>query len=307
MTNGEHLTEFAGFKVASWEPGQPLGDPATTIHRLAVEYDEEATWVSKFRAFLELPGVEQQQGLVVGSWDAEAGMDGDPQEVVEALVGAHGQLPQLRALFLNDITSEENEISWIPNGDLSPVFAAYPALEHFGVRGGNDLSLGHVSLPALRTLVIQAGGLSTEVVREVMSAELPGLEHLELFLGTEDYGSTNTPEDLTPLLDGRLFPKLKYLGLKNSDHQDQIAQIVAQAPVLEHLETLDLSMGILTDEGAAALLTSPLVAQLKKLDVSFNWCSDEMVAKLEALPPEVDASDQQESEEDDWRYVSLGE
>lgn len=307
MTISEHLTEFAGFKVASWEPGQPLGDPATTIHRLAVEYDDEQTWTAKFRAFLELPGVEQQQGLVVGQWDAEAGTDGNPQEVVEALTGAHSRLPGLRVVFINDITYEENEVSWIPNGDLSPLLGAYPGLEHLGVRGGNDLSLGRLHLPELRTLVIQAGGLSREVVREVMSAELPSLEHLELFLGTENYGATSTAEDLSPVLDGQLFPRLKYLGLKNSDHQDQIAQIVAQAPVLNGLDTLDLSMGILTDEGAAALIGSPLVNQLKKLDVSFNWCSDEMVAKLEALPVEVDASDQQEAEDDDWRYVSLGE
>lgn len=307
MTISAHLTHFAGFKVTSWEPGQPLGDPATTIHRLAVEYDDETNWTAKFRAFLELPGVGETQGLVVGLWDTEAGMDGSPDEVIEALVTAHGSLPKLRTIFINDITYEENEVSWIPNGDVSPIFAAYPGLEHFGIRGGNNLSLGHLALPQLRSLEIQAGGLSAELVREVMSAELPKLERLELYLGTDNYGATNTPEDLAPLLDGKLFPSLKYLGLKNSDHQDQIAQILANAPVLEGLETLDLSMGILTDEGAAALIASPLVAKLKKLDVSFNWCSDEMVAKLEALPTEVDASDQQEADEDDWRYVSLGE
>ncbi|WP_424949859.1 STM4015 family protein [Deinococcus sp.] len=306
MTINAHLTEFAGFQVTLWEPGQPLGDPATIIHRLAVEFDDETNWTAKFRAFLELPGVAETQGLVVGMWDAEAGSEGDPGKVVEALVTAHAHLPKLRALFMNDITFEENEVSWIPNGDLSPIFASYPGLEHLGIRGGNGLSVGRLALPALKTLIIQAGGLSAEAVREVMSAELPQLEHLELYLGTDNYGATNTPEDLAPLLDGKLFSRLRYLGLKNSDHQDQIAQIVANAPVLDGLETLDLSMGILTDEGAAALIASPKVAKLRKLDVSFHWCSDEMMAKLEALPIEVDASDQQEFE-DDWRYVSLGE
>jgi len=308
MTINQHLSEFAGLEVTSWEPGQSLSNPASTVPRVAVEYDDAQSWTSKFRVLLELPGVADLQGLVVGMSDTEAGTDGNPQEMIEALVAAHAQLPKLRALFINDITSEENEISWIPNDDLSPIFAAYPGLEHLGIRGGNGLSVGRLVLPELRSLVIQAGGLSRELVREVMSAELPKLEHLELYLGTEDYGATCTPEDLSPILDGKLFPALKYLGLKNSEHQDAIAQIVAQAPVLEGLETLDLSMGILTDEGAQALVTSPLVAKLKKLDVSQSWCSDEMVAKLKALPTEVDASEQQEQEEgDDWRYVSLGE
>ncbi len=307
MTIMAHLTEFAGFRVTLWQPGDPLGDPATTIHRIAVEYDEEGSWADKLSAFLALPGVEQTQGLVVGLWDGEAGTGVSPQPMVEALVTAHDRLPRLRALFVNDIVMEESEVSWIPNTDLSPVFAAYPALEHLGIRGGNELSLGRLALPELRSLVIQAGGLSAEVVREVMAAELPKLEHLELYLGTENYGATSTPEDLSPLLGGQLFPRLRFLGLKNSDRQDEVAQVVAQSAVLERLEVLDLSMGTLSDEGAAALVGSPLVRQLKKLDVSHHWCSDEMVASLEALGIEVDTSDPQEADEDDWRYVSLGE
>ncbi len=306
MTIEAHLTELEGFNVTLWQPGDALGDPETTIHRIAVEYDEEQHWADKFRAFLNLPNVEATRGLVVGMWDAEGGMEGAPQEVVEALVSAHDKLPQLRMLFINDIIREENEVSWIPNGDLSPIFAAYPKLDYFGVRGGNELSLGQLALPHLRTLVIQAGGLSAEVVREVMNADLPNLEHLELFLGEENYGATSTPEDFAPLLTGDLFPKLKYLGLKNSDRQDEVAQVVAQSPLLSRLHTLDLSMGELTDEGAAALVSSPLVHGLNKLDVSHHWCSEEMMAQLSALPPEVDVSDQQDLAED-WRYVSLGE
>lgn len=306
MTIGSHLTQFAGFEVTLWEPGDPLGDPATTIHRIAVDWEDERSWGDRFRAFLELPGVEATPGLVVGLWDQEAGAGESPQPVVEALVSAHLKLPNLRALFINDITYEECEVSWITNTDLSPVLAAYPRLEHLGIRGGNELSLGRPHLPELRSLIVQAGGLSAEVVREVMTADLPKLEHLELYLGTEDYGATSTPEDLTPLLAGTLFPRLKFLGLKNSDRQDEIAQIVAQAPVLEGLEELDLSLGTLTDEGAAALVASPRVHQLRKLSIVHHWCSDEVVEQLRGLGLEVDASEGQDRE-DDWRYVALGE
>ncbi|QLG11354.1 STM4015 family protein [Deinococcus sp. D7000] len=305
MTIGEHLTEFGGFQVTQWEPGQPLADTATTIHRIAVDYDDETDWTDKFRAFLALPGVEGSQGLVVGLWTDE-NMEGDIAPVIEGLVSAHTQLPQLKTLFIGDITYEENEVSWITQGDLSPILAAYPTLTHLGIRGGNGLSLGQIDLPELRELTIQAGGLSAEVVREVVTADLPQLEHLELYLGTEDYGATSAADDLTPLLDGSRFPALNYLGVKNSDHQDEIAQMFAHAPILDQLEVLDLSLGTLTDEGAAALLDSERVKTLKKLVLTHHFCTEGMMEKLNALPIEVDTSDHQDNE-DDWRFVALGE
>lgn len=304
MTIGQHLTAFGGFEVKQWNPGDPLGDPATTIHRLSVDWDDEQPWVQKFRAFLDVPGVERSRGLVVGWWgqdDSETSLD----VVQEALVGAHAALPELRVLFLGDVTFEENEISWIRQTDLSPVLAAFPHLTHLGIRGGTDLSLGHLHLPQLRHLVIQSGGLDASVVRQVMTADLPALEHLELYLGTENYGATSSVDDLTPLLDGTLFPRLKYLGLKNSDAQDQIAQVLASAPVTATLEELDLSLGVLTDEGGQALLGSPNLGGLKKLNVAHHFMSEDMVARLQALPPEVDASDRQD--EGEWRFVALGE
>lgn len=86
MTNGSHLTQFAGFSVSLWEPGQSLGDPATSVYRIAVEYDDEQSWTDKFHAFLNLSGVSETQGLVVGLWDGEAGTGVWPEPMVEALV-----------------------------------------------------------------------------------------------------------------------------------------------------------------------------------------------------------------------------
>ncbi|MFC6593146.1 STM4015 family protein [Deinococcus lacus] len=234
----------------------------------------------------------------------------DSSEVRDALIAAREQLPKVHALFIGDITYEECEVSWIQNTDLSPLLSAYGNLTHFGVRGGSGLSLGQLDLSELVELQVQAGGLSAEVVREVMKARLPKLEHLELYLGTDNYGATSSVDDLTPLLDGTLFPRLKYLGLKNSDYQDAIAQVIADAPALDGLETLDLSMGTLSDEGGQALLGSERVKTLSKLDLHHHFMSDEMMQKLEGLGIEVDVSEQEESDEDDgevWRYVALGE
>lgn len=120
-------------------------------------------------------------------------------------------------------------------GNLSPILAAYPQLMHLAIRGGNRLS--RVAMPGLR---------------EVVTATLPRLEHLELYLATENSSTTSADDDLTPLLDGSRFPTLKYLGLKNSDYQDQLAQSFAHAPIPEQLDVLDPSPRTLTDEGAAA-------------------------------------------------------
>jgi hypothetical protein len=53
-------------------------------------------------------------------------------------------LTNLRAIFLGDITYEENEISWIEQSDVSPLLRAYPALEVSRVRGGNSLEFSKI-------------------------------------------------------------------------------------------------------------------------------------------------------------------
>jgi hypothetical protein len=74
--------------------------------------------------------------------------------------------------------------------------------------------------------------------------------------------------------------------------------VVALAPVTARLEVLDLSMGTLGDEGAAALLASPAVKRLRKLDVHHHYVSPGLVEKLRGLGIEVNADDVQEP--DDW-------
>jgi hypothetical protein len=162
-------------------------------------------------------------------------------------------MPALRALFLGDIIVEENEISWIVQSDVSPLLDAFPALEELRVRGGQGLTLGAPRHARLRSLAIETGGLDAGLVRSLAAADLPELEHLELWLGTTDYGGTVTVADLEPILSGRLFPKLRYLGLRDSEIADEVAAALASAPILERVRVLDLSLGTLGDAGAAAV------------------------------------------------------
>lgn len=300
--------------MKDWEPQSGIQDPESICYALRLTYEEGEDglrWTDKFAAFLDDPSSSRVSGIVIGDWGLlNSAMDQTSAFLVEALVAARDRLPNLRAIFLGDVICEECEISWIRQSDVSPLFAAYPQLEHFCVRGAEGLSLGSLKHDRLKSFVIQSGGLGANVVREVAAAELPELEHLELWLGDETYGGNAAVADLAPILEAKLFPNLKYLGLRDSEITDEIARAVATAPVLERIRILDLSLGTLTDEGAAALLTSPAIARLEKLDLHHHFCSEEMTAKLQSLAIEVDASEREEPESYDdevWRYVAVGE
>lgn len=312
MAISEHAHEFAGKPIVDWEPEQPLADATNTLPRLSITYSEnekKLTWPDKFSTFLDHPDASQVTGLVIGAWDRDFS-GGDSGAVVEALANAGDRLPNLTAIFFGDITYEECEISWIRQSDITPILRAYPRLEMLTLRGGDGLKLEPVVHDRLKELVIQTGGMDAEVLRSICASQLPALEHLELWLGTDEYGGNVTPEELEPIFSGKLFPNLRYLGLRDSDIADGVAQAIADAPILERLEVLDLSLGTLGDEGAQALLDSPRVAGLKKLDINHHFCSEALTEKLQQLPLEVDAGEGQTPEaydDETWRFVAHSE
>jgi hypothetical protein len=303
-----------GYPVKIWDHKTPPKND--TLYCLRMDYEESeggaSEWAHRFRHFLSLTDTHSLVGLVVGIWSYDGG---GPEGAVEAIVAARHQLPNLKGLFFGDIPYEDTEISWITQGNMTPLFLAYPGLEHFVVRGGNNLSLGTLNHAALKSLVVQTGGLNRAVLHEIARATLPELEHLEVWMGDEGYGANSTIEDIRPLLQAGRFPKLKRLGLCNCEYADEIAAAVVASDILTQLEVLDLSLGILSDIGAEALLQSPLLLRLKKLDIHHHFCSDAMMAKLQALAIEVDVSDQKEGHQDQnadgtirvWRFVAVSE
>ena len=113
---------------------------------------------------------------------------------------------------------------------------------------------------------------------------------------------------------GQLFPKLNYLGLRDSDIADLIAGAVAKAPILALIDTLDLSLGTLSDPGIQALLDSELVKHLKRLDIHHHYGSDKLEAKLvkamKRAGVALDASDNQRRSkyyDAEYHYVAVGE
>jgi hypothetical protein len=278
--------------------------------RLSYEAHEAGTtFTDLYARFLNERAVGDVEALVIGMWNQV--MEGDTAErVVENLVSARDRLPVLKALFMGDITYEENEISWIEQTDISPLFTAFPLLEALGVRGGNGLGLGRPSHPKLKSLIVETGGLPQHVVRQVCGADLPALEHLELWLGSDDYGGDATVADLAPILSGRLFPRLTSLALRDCEWADDLAVALADAPILARIKSLDLSLGNLSDRGALALAAAPAATGLQSIDIHHHYVSDAAVAKLNALGPRINAQDRKEPDrwdDEEHRYIAVSE
>ncbi len=296
-----NLGTFIGMRVVDYDPEKPAR--SDVVYRLRSTWEKEEL---PLESFLASEAAGEARGLVIGAWQVDDSSV-DSSQVVHELAQAAGRLGKLAALYLGDIVGEECEMSWINQCDLTPLLLAFPSLQLLRTRGGEGLALSNPRHQRLRGLALEAGGLDVSVIRSVCQADFPELEYLELWLGTSDYGATATVADLQPLLSGRLFPKLKYLGLRNSELADELAGVLVNSPVVERLETLDLSLGVLTDEGGRSLLklSSPT---LKKLNLHYNYFSPELSRQLKALPFTVDVSvPAGMEEEEEARFVAVGE
>ncbi|MFG1877824.1 STM4015 family protein [Sphaerisporangium sp. NPDC049003] len=290
------------------DDGGALPGAGEAAWRLGIDddYDSDETFERQFARFMDAVDSTEVTAIVIGSWDSPWDVRADLP--IGLLADNADRFPALRSIFLGAITSDECEISWIKQGDVTPLLRAFPRLERLEVRGGDGLKLSPVRHDALRILRFESGGLPARVVRAVGDSELPALECLEMWLGIDEYGGDTTVADLAPILSGERLPSLRHLGLQDTEIQDQLAEAVASAPVVARLSSLSLAMGVLTDAGAEALLSGQPLTHLRRLDLHHHFLGDDMVQRVaKALPGvDVDLSEQKEPEEE-WRYVAVAE
>ncbi|MCX5415503.1 STM4015 family protein [Streptomyces sp. NBC_00059] len=296
---------------------EALPEADAVAWRLDCQWDEsefEAVW----QRFLTSVDPGRVRALLIGPWWEEDYVNFSP--VVEAIVSDAHRFPALRALFLADVESEECEISWLEMCDITPVLEALPLLEELTVRGcgswspeEEQLRLRPVRHQALRSLRFESGGLPGHVVSAVGACDLPALEHLEFWFGSESYGGDATVADLAPVLSGAALPRLRHLGLQNSEIQDEIAAAVASAPVVARLDSLALSMGTLGDTGAQALLEGQPLVHLSALDLRHHYLSAPFVSRIQDLCAragvrvDLDEAEDWDPEDDESRYVAVSE
>ncbi|MQY08295.1 STM4015 family protein [Actinomadura macrotermitis] len=297
MTDGEHLTVFADLPVADFGPGtlaDDLPDAAEVAWRIRTELGGPG-WAEVFERFLERVDTARVSALVLGYWACPI----DGSHPVDLLLQARERFPSLRALFIGDVSYEEDTISWIEHTDLTLLLQELSQLETLEIRGTRGLWFEPLASGLLRRLRIESSGLPGELVDVVAASDLPNLEHLDLWLGAAFSGGDATVSDLAPILSGERFPALRHLGLENSEFQDEIAAAVANAPVVARLESLSLAMGVLTDTGAEALLSGQPPAHLRRLDLHHHFLTDAMVERLRTALPGV------ETDVDDGRLVMV--
>lgn len=271
------------------------------------ENDKNAkTMISDILADSEL---SQLDGLVIGCWGES--WDNSVQPIIDGIVENKDKFAGIKSLFVGDMEFEECEVSWIEQGDYSGLWAAMPQLEELTIKGSTNLSLGSIQHENLKSLEIICGGLPKEVLASIAAAKMPSLEKLSLYIGIEDYGFDGSVADIEAMLEKSDLPKLKELGILDSEEQDEVAEAVVKCKYMKQIQTLDLSCGTLTDKGGQFILDAiPSFANIKEVNLEFHYMSDEMMKKLQGLDADVNVDDQQEDDEYDgeiYRYPMLTE
>ncbi|MFI6695275.1 STM4015 family protein [Streptomyces sp. NPDC050433] len=310
-----HVEQFYGLPVYNFPPYADPADlpPADAVawrlHRepYDTEEDAEVCW----KRFTESVELDKVRAIIFGQpwYDGDGGMSHDD------LIDLAPRLTGLEALFLGDLEDEQAMLSTIGHCDVAPILQTYPGLRELAIRGGDGLDFPVSGHEGLRVLRVESGGLPPLAAEHIAAAQLPSLEHLELWLGDENYGGGVTVEQLAPLFAGEGKPALRHLGLQNSFIQDELAAALATATIVPQLTSLSLSMGTLSDTGVEALLQGQPLTHLRELDLSFHFISHDMMLRIwTALEPagvRVDLTMKHQREPDDWdedgRYIAASE
>jgi uncharacterized protein (TIGR02996 family) len=215
----------------------------------------------------------------------------------------------LRALHLGDfVFPDESELSWTSVGDVTPLYDSAPDLERLVLQGAEIVLGDRVRLPRLRSLELVTCALSGDVVRAIARAKLPELETLIVWTG-ESSGDGCSAADLRELIGALGTANLRWFGLVNCEHTDEILGDLVAAPWFARLEELDLSKGTLTAAGVDTLARSAdRLAGLARLDVSENLLDGAATVQAAALARIVDTTEQRFDDVDEGaRYVAVTE
>lgn len=320
----DHAETFAGAPVVPYDPSAPLSEAVDACalavgHRYAyaTRHDPpKRTFDDHMRALTADPRAPSVARLVVcawwspeDAWDSAARSAATP---LEALCAAEGRLTGLRAVFLADLVQPQRMLSEIEHDDVSYLLAAHPRLEGLCLRGSDGLRFSPLRHDGLRELVMESGNLQRASLRDLFGLALPNLERLTVWAGDPDYGADTDADDWVPVLSGKLFPKLRHLGVCNATYSRDLIARLCGSPLAERLESIDLSMGTVDGDGAAMLIGCRALSEGLALDLRANLITRARFDALMRRFPRVLLRGQRYHGADDAleaarRYVVAGE
>ena len=226
---------------------------------------------------------------------------------VDTLVDNKDKLVSLKALLIGDSSATWNEkykYSRINVCNIYPILKAYPNLEILHIRGkmvNEDVlvsdnkilairNIKHNSLvkpkaikhESLRTLIIDADGITDENLASLCNLNLPSLEYLEIWVSRNKLKEVNI-ESLAPILSGKYCKNLAYLAIRKSNNTSQLAKAVINSPIMKNLKILELTDGNMGSGGAMTILESPAINKLHTLNLCGNRLQTKMIQKLSQL------------------------
>lgn len=283
-----------------------------------IDWNESLDIQRLVRALFSSPLCAVLEELSIGilNWDDSE------QPAILAEAAKHAWAKDLVSLRVGDVDGNV-DMAHHTIGDIGKAITkAFPNLEtlwlHSGEqswRGGKEtFGIGGLDLPKLRQLTIETCAMSRKRMKALTGANLPNVVRLEIWFGDPDRDGTAKIADIAPVWDGKLFPKVRWLGLCNCALVLDIVRLLPSSKLAKQLVTLDLSRGTFGDEEARELAEAAgQFPALEFLNVNRSWLSSAGVKTLKKAFPrvQISAKDQDElldpEEYGSDRYVSVGE
>lgn len=273
--------------------------------QITVEPDGEDLLEDIVRMVLESPMGRFLEALGLGL-AASAG-ENDWSPTIHTIADSR-RGPHVRALHFDRYERRESKVSWVPFGDFSTAWRKLPALQHLAIKSGAGGTLGAIDLPNLESFTRISGGLSHAEIESIVTARWPKLRHLEIWFGSHEYGAEVTVEALAPLFIGANLPALTSLGLRNCELVDSLIPALARSDLLPRLRALDLSDGTMAERGAVALLAQAgAFRHLQRLRLDHNYLNEGECEQIYRVLPNATFGDQTKRDDEDMRFVALGE
>jgi hypothetical protein len=206
-----------------------------------------------FEKDLELP-IEK---LVIQSFEND-------ESFVDYLVNnsQNKNIQRLRALHIGEVSYQTCEMSWMSHCDKFGSLIHSLPINYFVSCGAGLVSLKNGISTQLISLVLVTGGINRDLLHSLFTeVYLPNLAHLELWLGQISRSSFSRnamyklmKETLLSEEETGFFPRLRYLGLRNSQHINALAKLIPYAAITQRIRTLDMSHGMLNEHGIYRLI-----------------------------------------------------